>query len=95
MRAYEVVVIVHPDLDDLAFKEQVEKVKNWITEAGGTISKVDSWGKRKLAYRIRNQKEGQYVVIKADMPPLFCSQLERNLRLTESVMRFLITADEV
>jgi small subunit ribosomal protein S6 len=94
MRVYELVFIVHPDLDDAAFKELVEKVKGWITEAGGIISKVDSWGKRKLAYRIRKQKEGQYVAIKAEIPPLFCVQLERNLRLTESVLRFLITAEE-
>jgi small subunit ribosomal protein S6 len=94
MREYELVFIVHPDLDDTALKDVVEKVKSWITEAGGVISKVDFWGKRKLAYMIRKQKEGQYVLIKTQMEPAFGATLERNLRLTEPVLRFLITSIE-
>ena len=92
MRAYELVFIVHPDLEDVAFKELVERVKGWITEAGGQVAKVDLWGKRKLAYSLRKQKEGHYVIIQTQMAPSFCAQLERNLRLQESVMRFLIAA---
>ena len=64
MREYELVFIVHPDLDDTALKDVVDKVSGWITEAGGIISKVDLWGKRKLAYAIRKQKEGQYVLMR-------------------------------
>jgi small subunit ribosomal protein S6 len=94
MRDYELVFIVHPDLDDNAYKEVVERVRGWITEAGGTVSKVDLWGKRKLAYIIRKQREGQYVLMKTQMPPAFSAQLERNLRFLEPVMRFLITAVE-
>jgi small subunit ribosomal protein S6 len=91
MREYELVFIVRPDLDDIAFKEVVEKVKGWITEAGGVISKVDFWGKRKLAYIIRKQTEGQYVLIKTQLDPAFGVTLERNLRFLEPVMRFMIT----
>lgn len=91
MRDYELVFIVHPDLEETALSDVVEKVKGWITEAGGTISKVDFWGKRKLAYIIRKQKEGQYVLVKAEMPPAFTATLERNLRFLEPVMRFLVT----
>ena len=94
MREYELVFIVHPDLDETAFKDVVEKVKGWITEAGGTISKVDFWGKRRLAYTIRKQKDGQYVLIKAEMPPTYSATLERNLRFLEPVMRFLIASAE-
>jgi small subunit ribosomal protein S6 len=94
MRDYELVFIVRSDLDDNAFKEVVERVRVWITEAGGTVSKIDLWGKRKLAYAIRKQREGQYVLIKTQMPPAFSAQLERNLRFLEPVMRFLITADD-
>lgn len=90
MREYELALVVHPDLDDTAFKDVVEKVKGWITEGGGTVSKVDLWGKRKLAYAIHKQKEGQYVILKTEMPPTFSAQLERNLRFLEPVMRFLI-----
>jgi small subunit ribosomal protein S6 len=91
MREYELVFIVRSDLDDNAFKEVVEKVKGWITESGGTVSKTDIWGKRKLAYAIRKQNEGQYVMLKIQIDPAFCVTLERNLRFLEPVMRFLIS----
>ena len=92
MRNYEVVVIFHPDLDETALNGMIEKVKGWITEAGGTIESTDLWGKRRMAYIIRKQREGQYVYIQAAMPPAFSNELDRNLRLTEPVMRYLITA---
>jgi len=93
MRAYELIFVIHPDLDESAVKELVERVKNWITEAGGQVSKVDNWGKRKLAYPLRKQAEGQYILMKTQMAPSFCPQLERNLRLQESVMRFLLALE--
>jgi len=92
MREYELVFIVHPDLDETALTDVVEKVKGWITEAGGSVSKVDLWGKRKMAYAIRKQKEGQYVVFRTQMEPAFVATLERNLRFLEPVMRFLLTS---
>ena len=91
MREYELVFIVHPDLDDTALKDVIEKVSGWITEAGGSVLKVDLWGKRRMAYSIRKQKEGQYVVLKTQMEPAFGATLERNLRFLEPIMRFLIT----
>jgi small subunit ribosomal protein S6 len=94
MREYELVFIVHPDLDDTALKDVVDKVSGWITEAGGTVSKIDLWGKRKLAYAIRKQKEGQYVLLNTQMNPAFGSTLERNLRFLEPVMRFLLISVE-
>jgi small subunit ribosomal protein S6 len=92
MREYELVFIVHPDLDETATTEVVDRVKDWITEAGGTIDQVEPWGKRKLAYPIKKQIEGQYFLFKTQMPPTFVANLERNLRFVEPVMRFLITA---
>ena len=91
MREYELVFIVHPDLDDTALKDVVEKVSGWITEGGGIVSKVDLWGKRKLAYSIRKQKEGQYIVLKVKLVPTSVTAIERNLRFLEPVMRFVIT----
>jgi small subunit ribosomal protein S6 len=92
MRSYEVVFIVHPDLEETAFKEIVDRVTGWITEDGGTVSKVDVWGKRELAYPIRKKSEGQYVLLETEMVPDFCVELERNMRLTEPIMRFLVTS---
>lgn len=94
MRTYEVMLIIHPDLDETAVNEAVEKVKGWITSANGTIAKVDMWGKRRMAYVIRKQREGLYVLITADFPPAYTAELERNLRFHEPVIRFMITAVE-
>lgn len=94
MRNYELMYIVHPELDETAFNDLVQKVNGWITEAGGTINKVDIWGKRQLAYPIRKQKEGQYVLVHLQMAPSFGADLERNLRFQEPVMRFSLIAVE-
>ena len=94
MRNYDVIIIVHPELDETALTGVVERVQSWITDAGGQIAKVDSWGKRRMAYSIRKQREGQYVVVNASIPPVFTTELERNLRLLEPVMRYMITAVE-
>lgn len=91
MRKYEVAFIVHPDLDETAFTEVQERVKSWISEAGGKVTDVDLWGKRKMAYEIRKQTEGQYVLFNTEIPPSFCADLEHNLQLHESIMRFMVT----
>ena len=94
MRDYELVLIVHPELDETALTETVERVTGWITESGGAIEKVDLWGKRRMAYLIRKQREGQYVLVKAQMDPAFGATLERNLRFHEPIMRFLLTTND-
>lgn len=90
MHTYEVIFIMHPDLDENTINEMVEKVQSWITNAGGVVEKVDRWGKRKLAYKIRKQREGYYVLINTQIPAEFNTELERNLQLQESVMRYMI-----
>ena len=91
MRDYEVMVIFHPELEEQALTDLIGRVQGWITDAGGSVSKVDVWGKRKLAYPIRKLNEGQYVLFNTQMDPSFGSELERNLRFLEPVMRFLIS----
>lgn len=92
MRNYELVCIIHPDLDETAFNGAVDKIKDWITEANGTITKVDVWGRKRLAYEINKQREGQYVLIETQLDPSFTSTLDRNLRFHEPVIRFMIVA---
>ncbi len=91
MRTYEVAFIVHPDLDETAFKEVLDRVQGWIKDSGGSVFKVDLWGKKKMAYQIRKQAEGNYVLLETEMEPTFCNELERNFQLQEPVMRFMIT----
>ncbi len=94
MRDYEVVFIAHPDLDENALNGVIEKVKSWIVDAGGTIAKVDVWGRRRMAYAIRKQREGQYVLVQAQFAPKFSAELERNMRFLEPIMRFMIKLSE-
>jgi len=89
MREYELTFIIHPDMEEAATNDIVERVTGWITEGGGTIDKIDPWGKRKLAYPIRKQMEGQYYLFKTQMPPELVSEMERNLRFLEPVLRFM------
>jgi small subunit ribosomal protein S6 len=91
MHNYELVCIVHPDLDENAFKGVVEKVSTWVTEAGGTVDKLDVWGRRRMAYIIRKQREGQYVVLNISLPATAAAELERNLRFQESILRSMLT----
>jgi small subunit ribosomal protein S6 len=94
MRDYEVVIIIQPDLDETATNAVVERVNNWITEANGQVVKTETWGKRRLAYEIRKQREGYYVLLYSQMDPAAVSELERNLQFLEPVLRFMITTND-
>jgi small subunit ribosomal protein S6 len=91
MRKYELVCVFQPDLDETAFNALVEKVKGWISESGGSVDKVDMWGRRKLAYIIKKQREGQYVLMNVTMNPAATADLERNLRYQEPVIRHMLS----
>lgn len=91
MRKYELVCIVHPEQDETAFNGVIEKIKGWVGEAGGTVDKVDLWGRRNLAYMIRKQKEGQYVLLNISLPADATTALDQNLRYLEPVIRYMIT----
>ncbi len=90
MRDYELVLIITPEFDETATADIVDKVKAWITEPGGSIEVFEEWGRQKLAYLIRNYKEGQYFLFKFKLEPAAIASLERNFRLQESILRFLI-----
>ena len=92
MHKYELVCIIHPDLDETAFKESIEKIRGWITDLNGTVDKMDVWGRRRMAYPIRKQREGQYVLFNATMPATSNAGLEQNLRFLEPLMRYMIIA---
>ena len=92
MRKYELVCIIQPELDENAFKSAVERIQGWISDAGGSVDKVDLWGRRRLASQIRKQREGQYVLLNVTLDPKSTAELERNIRYLEPVMRHMLTA---
>ncbi len=91
MHNYELICIVQPDLDETAFNGVLDRVKGWVTESGGSVDKADVWGRRRLAYEIRKQREGQYVLLNISLNPSAAAELERNIRFHESVIRHMLT----
>lgn len=94
MRHYELVCIVHPDLDEAAFTGVIEKVKGWVTDTSGTVDKVEIWGRRRMAYAIKKHREGQYVLFNLSLEPTATAAMDQNLRFLEPVIRYMITAVE-
>jgi small subunit ribosomal protein S6 len=90
MRSYELVFIVHPEMDEDGLTTVVETVEGLVKRSGGEVTRVDNWGLRRLAYPIRNQWEGQYVLMRVELEPQGVAELERGLLLTEPVMRHLV-----
>lgn len=94
MRAYELVIIISPELEEAGTAELVDKIKSWITDTGGSIESSEDWGRKRFSYLIRNHKEGQYFLFNLKLDPSAVVTLERNFRLQETILRFLITAQE-
>ena len=91
MNRYEMFYIIDTDLEETARKELIEKVSALITNNGGEIEKVDeTWGKRRLAYAIDYKTEGWYVLVTFKAPVELPRELERNLQINESVLRYLV-----
>jgi len=90
MRDYELTIVVRPDVEDTGLASLLEKVKGLITTAGGQGIQVEPWGRRHLAYPIKKITEAQYFLIRAQLPAQALRDLERNLRLTEEILRFLL-----
>ena len=95
MNKYELAVIVSAKIEDEARANTIEKVKEYITRFGGTITNVDEWGKRRLAYEIQKMKEGFYYFIKFESDSNCPNEVEKNIRIMEDVIRYLcIRQDE-
>ena len=87
---YEVLYIIDPAQGEEGIAALVEKFKAMV-EAEGTLSNVDEWGKRRLAYPINDLNEGYYVLMNIETKPEFPAELERVMKITEGVLRCLIT----
>lgn len=93
MKNYEVMFIINPALEDAKKEATVEKVKD-IIAADGEVSKVDTWGMRKLAYPIQKKNEGYYVVIEFAASTELPMELDRRLRISDDVMRHIIISKD-
>ncbi|MEG0641975.1 MAG: 30S ribosomal protein S6, partial [Clostridium sp.] len=87
---YELVLIVAPNLTDEEVKATEEKAKGVIENNGGTIDNIDNWGKRRLAYEINDLNEAFYFLINFTAAPELPKELDRILRITDSVIRHMI-----
>lgn len=90
MTNYELLYIISPKTEDAAREELIERYRNVVTAAGGT-AEVNKWGLRKLAYKIDFQSEGYYVLMNFTAPEDLPAELERQMRITDAVMRFMVT----
>jgi small subunit ribosomal protein S6 len=91
LRPYEVLVIVDPRPTDEEVAALLTQLGEQLTSLGATVGKMENWGKRRLAYDIRKQREGTYAVFEVAAEPAMVREFERQLRLNESVLRFLST----
>jgi small subunit ribosomal protein S6 len=94
MRRYELMLLFRPDLEDDKLQSAVEKVTRAIVNAGGALTKVSPWGKRRLAYDIQHFREASYFLLHFDIAPVQIRELERGLLISEEVLRHLVTVLE-
>ena len=89
MRIYENLFIVKPDATEEEIDQLIELMSKNVTTGGGTVDKVDKWGKRRLAYRVEKQREGSYVLLQFTAEPAAVKEFERRMRVQDSVIKFI------
>ena len=96
LRAYEVMVILDPDLEERTVAPSLEQyLNNVVVKDGGSVENVDVWGRRRLAYEVQKNAEGIYAVIKLQAEPATVKELDRQLSLNESVLRTKVIRPDV
>jgi small subunit ribosomal protein S6 len=90
MRNYELGFVIHPEVEQSDVTQSVDRVGQYVSAGDGEVTSVDVWGRRSLAYPIRKYKEGTYVFLHAQLDPQAIQELERNLKLDEEILRYLL-----
>jgi small subunit ribosomal protein S6 len=93
MNAYELMYIVHPDADEDSVTGINEQVSSWISDQSGQVVKTEVWGRRKLAYPIKKQLEGTYVVMDVELAGTALAEVERNMTLHEQILRYMVVRE--
>ena len=94
MNKYELTVVVNAKIEDDGRVATVEKVKEYVARYGGTVTNVDEWGKKRLAYEIQKMKEGFYYFIQFEADATAPAEIERHVRIMENVIRYLCVRQE-
>ena len=90
MNQYEVMYIIDPTLEDQARADLIARFSSLVEQNGGKVDRVDEWGKRRLAYAINYKTEGYYVLMYVTAPPTLPKELERNMQISDSVLRYMV-----
>jgi small subunit ribosomal protein S6 len=90
MRDYELAFIARPNIDDEGVTGVIGKVSQFIKATNGEVTSVDVWGRRTLAYPIKDYREGIYVLLQTKMLPAALLEVERNLKLSEEIIRYML-----
>lgn len=94
MNQYEIAVLYHPDLE-IDLDKATGKIEKIFKDNGGKVVSVDNWGKRKLAYPIKNSEHAVYLFYTLELPPASVNKIEATLNITDEVIRFLITRPDL
>lgn len=94
MRRYELMLLFRPDLEDDQLQAAVERVTRAIVNAGGGLTKISPWGKRRLAYPIQHHRDASYFLIHFDIEPAAVREIERGLLISEEIVRHLVVVLE-
>ena len=95
MRHYELMVILNPDLEEKTVAPSLDQFLGVVRDAGGTVEKVDIWGRRRLSFEIDKRWEGIYAVVDLMAEPATVKELDRQLNLSETVMRTKVLRPEL
>ena len=94
-RVYEVLFIADPNLGEPEVDALLAQVQGFLEKEGGKIQKVEKWGKKRLAYVVHRHREGSYVLIVAEGPPQMVKEVERRIRVTDGILKFItVRVDE-
>lgn len=94
MSKYELALVVNAKIEDEAREAVVEKAKGYVARYGGTVTEVEEWGKKRLAYEVQKMREGFYYFIQFEADETCPAEVERHVRIMDNVMRYLVVKKE-
>jgi small subunit ribosomal protein S6 len=94
VRDYELMVVLDPNLDEAGIEAMTARIQTLVTQRGGTVENVDVWGRKRLAYPIGRFRDGFYILNRLQLPTTAATEIERALKLTESVIRHLLVRSD-